>query len=67
MIQRQSVEQMVDTIKQFPDGTKIMILAPLIKDRKGEHKKVFDDIRKAGFVRVRVNGEIYDVNEDLKT
>lgn len=66
VIQRQSIEQMVDTIKQFPDNTKIMVLAPLIKDRKGEHKKVFDDIRKAGFVRVRVNGEIYDVNEDLK-
>ena len=43
-----------------------MILAPLVKDRKGEHKKVFDDIRKAGFVRVRVNGEIYDVNEDIR-
>ena len=66
VIQRQTVEQMVDIIKQFPDGTRIMILAPLIKDRKGEHKKVFDDIRKAGFVRVRVNGEIYDVNEDIR-
>lgn len=66
VIQRQSIEQMVDTIKQFPDGTRIMILAPLIKDRKGEHKKVFEDIRKAGFVRVRVNGEILDVNEDIK-
>ncbi|MCC7162598.1 MAG: excinuclease ABC subunit UvrA [Anaerolineae bacterium] len=66
VIQRQSIEQMVDTIKQFPDGTRIMILAPLIKDRKGEHKKVFEDIRKAGFVRVRVNGEIFDVNEELK-
>lgn len=66
IIQRQTVEQMVDIIKQFPDGTRIMVLAPLIKDRKGEHKKVFDDIRKAGFVRVRVNGEIYDVNEDLR-
>lgn len=66
VIQRQTVEQMVDIIKQFPDGTRIMVLAPLIKDRKGEHKKVFDDIRKAGFVRVRVNGEIYDVNEDLR-
>ena len=66
VIQRQTVEQMVDIIKQFPDGTRIMVLAPLVKDRKGEHKKVFDDIRKAGFVRVRVNGEIYDVNDDVK-
>ncbi|HZQ07860.1 MAG TPA: excinuclease ABC subunit UvrA, partial [Anaerolineae bacterium] len=66
VIQRQTVEQMVDIVKQYPDGTRIMILAPLVKDRKGEHKKVFDDIRKAGFVRVRVNGEIYDVNEDIR-
>lgn len=66
VIQRQSVEQMVDIIKQYPDGTRIMILAPLVKDRKGEHKKVFEDIRKAGFVRVRVNGEIFDVNEDIR-
>lgn len=66
VIQRQTVEQMVDAINQFPDGSRIMILAPLIKDRKGEHKKVFEDIRKAGFVRVRVNDEIYDVNEDIR-
>ena len=43
-----------------------MILAPLIKDRKGEHKKVLDDVRKAGYVRVRVNGDVLDVNEDVK-
>ncbi|MCI0478327.1 MAG: excinuclease ABC subunit UvrA, partial [Anaerolineales bacterium] len=50
----------------LPDGARIMILAPLIKDRKGEHKKVLDDVRKAGFVRVRVNGDVLDVNEDVK-
>ncbi len=66
VIQRQTVEQMVDAVENLPDGSKIMILAPLIKDRKGEHKKVFDDVRKAGYVRVRVNGEIYDVNEDIR-
>src|SRR5512135_3366728 len=66
VIQRQTVEQMVDSVKDLPDGAKIMILAPLVKDRKGEHKKVFDDIRKAGYVRVRVNGEVYDVNEDIR-
>ncbi|MBM3128150.1 MAG: excinuclease ABC subunit UvrA [Chloroflexi bacterium] len=65
-IQRQSVEQIVDAIENLPDGSRIMILAPLIKDRKGEHKKVFDDVRKAGFVRVRVNGDVLDVNEDVK-
>jgi excinuclease ABC subunit A len=66
VIQRQTVEQMVDSVRDLPEGSKIMILAPLVKDRKGEHKKVFDDIRKAGYVRVRVNGEIYDVNEDIR-
>ncbi|MGE5139059.1 MAG: excinuclease ABC subunit UvrA [Rudaea sp.] len=66
VIQRQTVEQMVDAVQDLPEGTRIMILAPLVKDRKGEHKKVFDDIRKAGYVRVRVNGEIYDVNEDIR-
>src|SRR5512142_659742 len=66
VIQRQTVEQMVDSVVGLPEGTKIMVLAPLVKDRKGEHKKVFDDIRKAGYVRVRVNGEIYDVNEDIR-
>jgi excinuclease ABC subunit A len=66
VIQQQSVEQIVDTIEALPDGSRIMILAPLVKDRKGEHKKVFDDVRKAGFVRVRANGEILDVNEEVK-
>jgi excinuclease ABC subunit A len=66
VIQRQSVEQIVDAVQKLPDGSRIMILAPLIKDRKGEHKKVFDDVRKAGYVRVRVNGDILDVNEDIK-
>lgn len=65
-IQRQTVEQMVDAIQDLPDGTRLLLLAPLVKDRKGEHRKVFDDVRKAGFVRVRVNGEIYDVNEDIR-
>ncbi len=65
-IQQQSVEQIVDAIAGLPDGSRIMILAPLIKDRKGEHRKVLDDVRKAGFVRVRVNGQVLDVNEDVK-
>lgn len=65
-IQRQSVAQIVDAIQALPEGSRIMILAPLIKDRKGEHRKVFDDVRKAGFVRVRVNGQVYDVNDEIK-
>ncbi len=66
VIQQQTVEQIVDAVEHLPADSRIMILAPLIKDRKGEHKKIFDDVRKAGFVRVRVNGEVLDVNEDVK-
>jgi excinuclease ABC subunit A len=65
VIEQQSVEQIVDAVKNLPEGSRIMILAPLIKDRKGEHKKIFDDVRKAGYVRVRVNGDVLDVNEDI--
>jgi excinuclease ABC subunit A len=65
-IERQTIEQIVDAVEHLPTGSRIMILAPLIKDRKGEHKKVFDDVRKAGYVRVRVNGEVLDVNEDVR-
>jgi excinuclease ABC subunit A len=65
-IQQQSVEQIVDAVESLPDGSRLMILAPLIKERKGEHRKVLDDVRKAGFVRVRVNGEVLDVNEDVR-
>ncbi|MBI5034017.1 MAG: excinuclease ABC subunit UvrA [Chloroflexi bacterium] len=66
VIEQQTIEQIVDAVENLTDGTRIIILAPLIKDRKGEHKKVFDDVRKAGYVRVRVNGEVLDVNEDIK-
>ena len=48
---------------QLPDGTRLMILAPVIRDRKGEHQGVFDEIRRQGFVRVRVDGEVHDIDE----
>ncbi|HYG58364.1 MAG TPA: excinuclease ABC subunit UvrA, partial [Symbiobacteriaceae bacterium] len=63
-ISQQTVEQMVDTILTMPDGTRIQVLAPLVRGRKGEHERVFEDIRKGGFVRMRVNGEILDVTAD---
>ena len=59
-ISRQTTEQIVDAILEYPERSRLLVLAPLIKDRKGEHKAVFEDIRKAGFVRVRVDGEIRD-------
>ncbi|MFQ5610604.1 MAG: excinuclease ABC subunit UvrA [Anaerolineae bacterium] len=64
-VNQQTTQQIVDALLEKPDGSRIMILAPLVKDRKGEHKAVFEDIRKAGFVRVRVNGEVRDVDEDI--
>jgi excinuclease ABC subunit A len=57
----QTVEQMVDRLIALGEGTRLSILAPIVRGKKGEHQKVFDDIRKNGYVRVRVNGEIFDV------
>jgi excinuclease ABC subunit A len=65
-VEAQSAQQIVDVVTAMPDGTRIQILAPLIKDRKGRHEKVFEDARKAGFVRVRVNGTIREVEEDIE-
>ena len=65
-VNQQTAQQIVDAILEKPAGSRVMILAPLIKDRKGQHKAVFDDIRKMGYVRVRVNGEIRDVDEEIE-
>ncbi|MCX7854047.1 MAG: excinuclease ABC subunit UvrA, partial [Caldilineales bacterium] len=65
-ISRQTTEQIVDAIAEYPPRSRLLILAPLVKDRKGEHKAVFEDVRKAGFVRVRVNGRVLDVNEEIE-
>ncbi len=65
LISRQSVQQIVDAVKSISAGSRIMILAPLIKDRKGEHKTVFDDLRKAGFVRARIDRTIRDLSDDF--
>ncbi len=60
-IAQQTVEQMVDQIMTLPEGTRLLVLAPLVRGRKGEHQKVFEDIRKAGYVRARVNAEVVDI------
>jgi excinuclease ABC subunit A len=65
VVQRQTVQQIVDAVLALPQGSKIMILAPLVKDRKGEHRGIFEDVRRSGLVRVRVNGEVRDINEDI--
>ncbi|MBK6768745.1 MAG: excinuclease ABC subunit UvrA [Ardenticatenales bacterium] len=63
-IQRQSPEQIADAIRTLPDGTRLLVLAPIVRDRKGTHERVFDDIRQAGFVRVRVDGVLGHVDDD---
>jgi excinuclease ABC subunit A len=65
-IQQQTAQQIVDAVLALPEGSRIMIMAPLIRDRKGEHLGVFEDARKAGFVRVRVDGRIYDLSEEIQ-
>jgi excinuclease ABC subunit A len=65
-ISRQTVQQMVDAMMALPEGARLLLLAPLVRDRKGEHRKVIDDLRKAGYVRVRVDGEVHGVDDDIK-
>ena len=65
-ISRQTVQQIVDAVQEIPQGSRIMILAPLVRDRKGEHQTIFKDLQKAGFVRVRVDGQIYDLTEEFQ-
>ena len=64
-IAQQTVEQIVDQILGLPERTRVQILAPVVRGRKGEHKKVLEQIRKDGFVRVRVDGEIHEVTDEL--
>ena len=62
-VEKQTVQQIVDAILILPQGSRIMILAPRVRRRKGEHKEIFEDARRAGFVRVRVNGTIYQLED----
>ncbi len=64
-ISRQTVQQIVDEVESLPAGRRIMILAPVVRGRKGEYRQVFEDARKAGYVRVRVDGVVHDLSEDI--
>lgn len=64
-ISQQTIQQMVDILMALPERTKLQILAPILKGKKGEHHKVFEDIRKQGYVRVRVDGEIRELSEEI--
>ena len=66
VIEQQSVDQIVDKITSLDEGTRIQILAPIVRGRKGEHQKEFENARKSGYVRVRVDGIVYDLSEEIK-
>ena len=65
-IKRQTIDQMVDQIMELAPGTKIQLLAPVVRGRKGEHAKVLERAKKSGYVRVRVDGNLYDLSEEIK-
>ncbi|WP_442911468.1 excinuclease ABC subunit UvrA [Lachnoclostridium sp. Marseille-P6806] len=65
VIEKQTVDQMVDQIMALPEGTKLQLLAPVVRGRKGRHEKIFDRARRAGYVRVRVDGNQYDLSEEI--
>ena len=66
VIEQQTVDQMVDQIMALPEGSRIQILAPVVRGRKGEHKKEFENAKRSGFVRVRADGILYDLSEEIK-
>jgi len=64
-IKQQTIDQIIDKILVYPEGTRIQIMAPIVRGRKGEYVKTFDDLKKSGYVRVRVDGIIYDLDENI--
>lgn len=64
-IEKQTVDQMVDTIMKLPEHTKIQLLAPVVKGRKGRHEKILEQAKKSGYVRVRIDGNMYDLSEEI--
>src|SRR6266704_1090205 len=64
-VSQQTVQQIVDAVLNLPEGSRIMLLAPLIQGRKGEYKSIFEDMRRAGYVRVRVDGKIFDLSDEI--
>ncbi|MFA9465321.1 MAG: excinuclease ABC subunit UvrA [Velocimicrobium sp.] len=66
VIKKQTVDQMVDEIMKLPERTKIQIMAPVVRGRKGEHTKIFSNAKKSGYVRVRVDGNLYELAEEIK-
>ena len=65
-IRRQTIDEMVDQIMGLPEGTRLQLLAPVVRGRKGEHTKVFERAKRSGYVRVRIDGNLYELSEDIK-
>ena len=64
-VRRQTVDQMADHVEKLPEGTRVMVLGPVVKGRKGEYRSLIEDVRKSGFVRVRVDGSLYEIGEKI--
>ena len=65
-IEKQSIDQIVDNVMKLEEGTRIQVLAPIVRSRKGEHTKLLEDLQKEGFARVRIDGENYDLTDEIK-
>ena len=65
-IRQQTIDQIIDQVLSLPEGTRIQVMAPVIRGKKGEHAKVFEDAKRSGYVRVRVDGSLYELDEDIK-
>ena len=65
-IHQQTIDQIIDQVVALPEATRIQVLAPVIRGKKGEHQKIFEDARKSGYVRVRVDGSLYELTEEIK-
>ncbi|MCI8651191.1 MAG: excinuclease ABC subunit UvrA [Oscillospiraceae bacterium] len=65
-IQQQTIDQIIDQVLKLPEATRIQVMAPVIRGKKGEHLKIFEDARKSGYVRVRADGSLYDLSEEIK-
>ena len=65
-IQQQTIDQIIDQVLALPEATRIQVMAPVIRGKKGEHAKIFEDARKSGYVRVRVDGSLYELTEEIK-
>ena len=65
-IRQQTIDQIVDRILELPEGSRVQILAPVVRGKKGEHLKVFEDAKRSGYVRARVDGNLYDLSEEIR-